>query len=80
MTARYKDMKNLITELVNTLEILSGNEMGDSNMTWQDYAAEACITCDNLAGQLRWAAEGTTEPFIVFPSIVEHCEERKDDV
>ena len=80
MTARYQDMKNLVEELVDVMEILSGNEMGASGKTWQDYANEACQTCENLAEQFRSAAEGNTEPFIVFPSIVELCEERKDDV
>lgn len=80
MVARYNNMKNLICDLVNTLEILSGNEVGDSGKSWQDYARKACQECENLAEQFRSAAEGSSEPFITFPSIVEHCEERKDDV
>jgi hypothetical protein len=77
MTATYREMKKLTCCLIDTMEILSGNDMGSSDKTWQFYATDAAILCEKIASQLREAAAGNCESFVTFPSIVEFCEEER---
>lgn len=78
MIARYKIMKQALTDLLDDMSILSGKKVGPSNVSWHDIAETAMGHAQLLADQLVSAYLGNAEPFITFPSPSE-CMKGDDD-
>jgi hypothetical protein len=75
--ATYKRMEYLLRYALRDLSILAGDQIGPSNMTWQDIAGIAADNLEALVAQLRAAKGGNAEAFIAFPSPSELLEVEK---
>jgi hypothetical protein len=69
--ATYKKMREVLANAIEDLEILAGNRMGPSNVTWQDVAGTCYTNLRVLANQIEAARSGNHEPAITFPSPAE---------
>lgn len=66
---RYEEAKRLLRTILEDLEILSGDAVGPSDVTWQSVAATAAVNCHVLAIRLQAARYGEVAGGpIVFPS------------
>jgi hypothetical protein len=67
---RYEEARELLKSIIGDFLILSGDEIGPSDVTWQDVAGTASCNLYVLACRLEAARKGfavASEP-IVFPS------------
>jgi hypothetical protein len=73
---RYKEAKRLVESIIGDLDILSGDVVGPSDVTWQDVAGTLMVNLSVLAGRISEARQGNVaDPPVVFPSIREAYEE-----
>lgn len=75
--ATYKKMEQALTDLLNDMDILSGNKMGPSDVAWQDVAGTAATNAQWLANMLYEARKGNHESFITFPCPEECLEQSR---
>lgn len=68
MRANYDEMRVALTCLLRDLTVLSGDVVGNSNDSWQQYAKIASNAAGILRDQLDLASRGECEAFLCFPS------------
>lgn len=71
----YKAMESALKDALHDLEILAGNKVGPSDVSWQDVAGTASVNLKVLASLLDQARLGNAEPFLTFPAPSECMEE-----
>jgi hypothetical protein len=75
---RYEEARKLLASIIGDLNILSGDTVGPSGVSWQDVAGTLACNLKVLALRIEAAragcltsARGVTESPVVFPSIAE---------
>lgn len=61
-----------LSTILSDLSILAGDQVGPSDVSWQDVAGTCAINLRQLAKLLDLAREGQIEPFSTFPSPTKH--------
>lgn len=66
---RYEEAKRLLKTILDDFRILSGDEVGPSDVTWRDVAGTASINLKVLASRMESARQGhVVDGPAVFPS------------
>ena len=60
-----------MVEIVTDMQILSGDDLGPSDASWQDVAGTLAVNMTVYASLLNRARKGDHESNLVFPSIDE---------
>jgi hypothetical protein len=69
MLATYANMKHTLDAIKTDIDILSGEEVGPTDTSWQDVAGTCAVNLRHLAALMDLASEGqTTPPFVCFPA------------
>jgi hypothetical protein len=68
-------MRAALKAALEDLEILSGDKVGPSGVSWQDVAGTCATNFQVLVWNLERARQGYAEPNITFPSPAECLEE-----
>ena len=77
--ATYARMKDLLECALGDLEILCGNRIGPSGVSWQDVAGTCAVNLHALASQLEQARLGNAESFTSFPSPAEYFDNEEEN-
>jgi len=65
----YDEAQALLGDILREFEVMSGDSVGLSNMTWQDYCNSTAGHLRTLSDRLYSAVEGNvTNGPVVFPS------------
>ena len=66
---RYDEAHRAMKDAITDLHILAGDQVGHSDVTWQDVAGTAVINLRHLANHIEQAREGNAvNGPVVFPS------------
>ena len=75
----FRSLELKLRALIDNLEVLAGNRMGDTSLAHQDRAKLTADIAADISAQLSAASEGKVEPFFTYPSPIEICQEEEYD-
>ena len=76
MRYSYKRARETLRTILGDLDILSGDTMGPSGVTWQDVAGTCAVNLRHLASLIEEARKGNvSDGPVVFPNAADAMED-----